>query len=548
MQETRKGSGYSDIFIQKEFSEEENHYWFDFKQKKFLHNVDTFYYSVKFKNDFTYDTKDRNVRILRKFFENAYRSMEDGGNKYSSSIMIHIPGIDKPFNLKPFHFAGFYDVCLEMPDWFDIFIAPSVPHGADGGNSVTCELLVQIRSYMLWMYGLKESYMRSFEMVQKIADHFHLEIDFVQENRTDYCWHSNYLKNPEKFFAADNFYKMRVDRFRDASTHTAKVGKEGHEVDYISVGKRSQKVFIRIYLKSKEVVEKGYKPWFFKIWFYYGLINRYDLAVYEYAFEMHSWKAVDKGRLKFYAKYGSNPDYRKKCERILAGKETISPDSLRELVDKLTPKVNLVINVEFQTMRKHTKNYGLIPFFDYSDRKSEKRILDYFDNHKLITDYLTHHVFRLVEPTGDSNKSRRDYCGFWKALRSCKMDEVYLPEKEKKLVRIYSRNMNEKVVRQRAIKAAITAGIYRKGLQSDNPLQDCLDILCVMNDNDIEDAIRFKNKKVRQFNESELAEITENTSYSPNIRIINQDTGECIENYTIEYLSSQENEKGVSQL
>ena len=82
MQETRKGSGYSDIFIQKEFSEEENHYWFDFKQKKFLHNVDTFYYSVKFKNDFTYDTKDKNVRILRKFFENAYRSMEEIGRAH----------------------------------------------------------------------------------------------------------------------------------------------------------------------------------------------------------------------------------------------------------------------------------------------------------------------------------------------------------------------------------------------------------------------------------------------------------------------------------
>ena len=53
---------------------------------------------------------------------------------------------------------------------------------------------------------------------------------------------------------------MRVDRFKDALIHTAKVGSEGYEIDYVSMGKRSDKVFIRIYLKSKEVIEKNYKP------------------------------------------------------------------------------------------------------------------------------------------------------------------------------------------------------------------------------------------------------------------------------------------------
>ena len=70
---------------------------------------------------------------------------------------------------------------------------------------------------------------------------------------------------------------MRVDRFKDALIHIAKVGSEGYEIDYVSMGKRSDKVFIRIYLKSKEVIEKNYKPWFFKVWLFNGLINRYDL-------------------------------------------------------------------------------------------------------------------------------------------------------------------------------------------------------------------------------------------------------------------------------
>lgn len=70
------------------------------------------------------------------------------------------------------------------------------------------------------------------------------------------------------------------------------------------------------------------------------------------------------------------------------------------------------MNVEYQVMRKHTKSYELIPFFDNSDKLTAKRIYDFLDNRKLICDYLTSKVFRLVEPhepgKNDSNKSRRD--------------------------------------------------------------------------------------------------------------------------------------------
>ena len=37
--------------IYQEFDDENQKYWFDFKQKKFLHNIDTFYYSVKLVED-----------------------------------------------------------------------------------------------------------------------------------------------------------------------------------------------------------------------------------------------------------------------------------------------------------------------------------------------------------------------------------------------------------------------------------------------------------------------------------------------------------------
>lgn len=523
-----------DTYAYNEFDEVENTYWFDFKQKKFLHNIDTFYYAVKFKQDFTADSKDMKVKDFRRKFEALSREW-DNQNAFNSSISFFVPGMPDALNYTPFSYAFFYNVKLECPELFDIFFAPKVPHSADNGESNTCECVVQIRSYMLWMYGVKLAYERSYEYVQAIADYFGLEVDFVQENRVDFCWHSNYLKCPEKFFSPENFYKMRVDRFKDAVLHTSKKGSEDFEIDYLAMGKRSQKIFIRIYLKSKEVVEKGYKPWFFKVWLFNGLINRYDMYCYEYAFLKHSWKSLDLGRLQFYAEYGRQKHYVEKCRRILLQEETISPDSLRALADRLTPAVNLVMNVEYQVMRKHTKSYELIPFFDNSDKLTGKRIYDFLDNRKLICDYLTSKVFRLVEPhepgKNDSNKSRRDLCAFWKALRSCKLTDTFIPEEDRSLVRTYTRKLNSEVVKSRAVKAAITYGIYVRGINSDDPLTDCIEALCMLNDNDLHDAYNYKTKKVRQFNANELTDTMENAvKRSSNLMLIDKDTGDIIFN------------------
>lgn len=523
-----------DTYVYNEFDEVENTYWFDFKQKKFLHNIDTFYYAVKFKQDFTADSKDARVKDFRRKFEALSRQWDDL-NSFDASVSFFVPGMPDALNYSPFTYAFFYNVKLGCPELFDIFFAPKVPHSADNGDSNTCECVVQIRSYMLWMYGVKLAYERSYAYVQAIADYFGLEIDFVQENRVDFCWHSNYLKNPEKFFTPENFYKMRVDRFKDALIHTSKKGSENFEIDYLAMGKRSQKIFIRIYLKSKEVVEKGYKPWFFKVWLFNGLINRYDMYCYEYAFLKHSWKSLDLGRLQFYAEYGRQKHYVEKCRRILAQEETMSPDSLHAFADRLTPAVNLIMNVEYQVMRKHTKSYELIPFFDNSDKLTGKRIYDFLDNRKLICDYLTNKVFRLVEPhepgKNDSNKSRRDLCAFWKALRGCRLTDTFVPPDDVGLVRTYTRKLNSEMVKSRAVKAAITYGIYTRGINSDSPLTDCIEALCMLNDNDMHDAYNYKSKKVRQFNANELTDTMENAvKRSSNLMLIDKDTGDIIFN------------------
>ena len=55
-----------------ELDNENKVYWFDLKQKKFLHQIDTFYYSVKLLNDFTKDTTDKSCLHLRKYFIEMY--------------------------------------------------------------------------------------------------------------------------------------------------------------------------------------------------------------------------------------------------------------------------------------------------------------------------------------------------------------------------------------------------------------------------------------------------------------------------------------------
>ena len=108
---------------------------------------------------------------------------------------------------------------------------------------------------------------------------------------------------------------------------------------------------------------------------------------------------------------------------------------------------------------------------------------------------------------------------------------VNLRDDQKSLVRTYTRKLNSEVVKARAVKSAITYGIYTRGINSDDPLRDCIEALCMLNDNDVEDAIRFKTKKIRQFNSDELADTMKNAvKRSSNLMIIDKDTGDIIFN------------------
>ncbi len=511
---------------------EDQEKWFSYTNIKFLHNIDTFYYSVKFKNDFRLKSKDEHVLRMRRYFKLQYEYLQQ-----EDMVDLYLKELGKYLVLKPVTFSRFYTTCLSYPEYFDIFLAPVVPKAADGGESVTCECVVQLRSYMLWTMGVKDAFENSYRYVQKLAQYFGLEIDYVQENRVDYCWHSNYLKDPETFFAPDSFYKMRVDRFKNATYVTNKVGTEEYEIDYVALGKRSDKVFVRIYQKTREVIEQNYKPWFFQIWRMNGLISEYDQYVYERCFEKRNWFYRYYARLEFYLEHGEDPIYLQKVKEILEGTRTIGEDELIKLADELTPKLNYVINVEYQTMRRHSKSYELVPFKDHGNKGECKRIYDYLDNRKIIIDYLTERVFKMVEKTGDEKKYRRPYCGFWKALRATKCLDMKMTSDEVKLVRNYNRKLNVASMKKRFINSAVTLGLYVRGENDDSPIQDWFDALNQMNDNDIYEARRYKNKKLRQLNKEELAEVFI-TKETHRFRLLDDD-GTLYDNDSINYYNWQ---------
>ena len=188
----------------------------------------------------------------------------------------------------------------------------------------------------------------------------------------------------------------------------------------------------------------------------------------------------------------------------LATKGAVNFDTVQKLADKLTPRITVVMNVEFQTTRKGTKTYCLLEHDRNKKYGTSKRIYDYLDNRRMITDYLTHDTLRLVDVTTDSNKSRCDYTNFWKALRRTKQIDVAKSKVPEKLHRDYSRKMDFNLMKKRFIHSAISFSLYGKGLNDYNVEKDFMDNLVMLNDNDIHHAMNYKYKRSRQLNSKDF--------------------------------------------
>lgn len=108
---------YNDNILYHDMPLEDQHEWFGYSRNKFLHNIDTFYYSVKFRNDFRLKSKDPQVEKMRKFFKLQYNYLN--GNEDQPEL--YLPKLGKNLYLKPVTFSRFYTTCLSYPEYFDIF-------------------------------------------------------------------------------------------------------------------------------------------------------------------------------------------------------------------------------------------------------------------------------------------------------------------------------------------------------------------------------------------------------------------------------------------
>ena len=509
-------------------------YFFDYKTQSFLHNIDNFYYSIKLKNDLTKDTKDNKVLFFRRECEKLKKAL----NESYDLIPVNVPGCNAMYFTSG-RFERFYTIHVEMPDMFDVYLAPIVPPASDGTESITPEVLVQLRSYNIWMYGLFKAFEDSYARVKKLLLHFKLSVKKIIENRCDFCCHTNYLQNPNKFFSVDNFYKMRVTHFRGSFHHFSNVGSSDYESDYIAQGKRGGKCFLRIYKKTKEVVQKGYKQYFFKAWLFKGLINRYDFYCLESAFDYGMWNYVYIARLKFFQEHAGKTVFDKAINDALLfwDKYRKLNDNIIELANLLTPPIHIIINVEYQVMRKMSKQFPLqdanllqgvnVDFSKYTNLCSLEceDVFVYFKNLKLIRDYLTSDVFRLVTKKGDVNKSRRDNCRFWERLCAAKSDYDLFNTDERKIIREYQTQHSIIRMKRDVLQKQAQLNNYL-GRYNTNPLEDALTALVIMNDNDIHDIKKYKKKKAKEMSNEHFSSLNQDSYVKNNISLINNDTGE----------------------
>lgn len=454
--------------IYSEFNDDNNKSWFDYKRQKFLHEIDTYYYSITIENDWF---NDRNVIAFK-------RTLSLKNTEYFSSKYV----------MNGYHF-GFYNYDLELPEKYLILIAEHIP------NENTPQIIVQLRSYYLWLNGSVHAYEKSLEDIKNnILTKFGLKIKEVKVNRIDYAFHTNYIQAPSKVFDLKHLKEGCVTRYKEGDMHF-EFKHDEIELDYLRLGRlKSNNTFLRIYNKTKEVVQMNYKNWFLKVWLIHGLINRYDLYVLEKCYERHNWNYLNKARLEFYLEHGNDTKMKHYISSILDEVTKADNEMLQKLADKLTPKVTIILNIEFQTK---TKFYSSLKLMNFRNRQGYDRDLRMIqDNRKLILEYLTHDTVRFVdERSSITRKSNKPYSPFWKRLRGTRLVDTVVPNKHVQMIRNYSSQKNAEVVKKRALNNIALYSVYQQFSSGNSTVDDIVDFVADLNDNDM---YRLKKYKVRK--------------------------------------------------
>lgn len=237
---------FKNTLIYNENSVEFNKSFFDLWDKRFLHNIDSLYYTVKVCNEWD---NDSGCCKLKAYLDNLH-------DKAVKSDFVIAENFGTEFICNGIGFSVYkYD--LEIKNEFICFFANSCI------NKDTPEIIVQIRSAWLWLVGESRAVLDSYSKIKSLLGLYDIEISSVVENRIDYAYHTNYVQDPLNFFNPKKLYDMQISKFNrwraegDLSKNIS--------MDYLGLGRRkSNNVYFRVYNKCQEVIRQGYKPFFLR--------------------------------------------------------------------------------------------------------------------------------------------------------------------------------------------------------------------------------------------------------------------------------------------
>lgn len=448
----------------KELSIQVQEDYFSCTRAKIIPHIDTLYYTVSLDDDIVGQTSDKILEMVD-FLNECKLQVQDNKDDmwlyYEDDILYR----NRSFKL--------YNHCLGKEGFFDIFIASKLP------NSNTPRVFVQLRSIGLWTLGEYELIQQSYKALMILLSEFDIKVKDVFENRIDYCYHTNIVQNPIKFFSDD----VLIHNLKSNLKCYQKVGEISPgeiTIDYLSLGKRQSKnIFFRTYNKVKEVINMNYKGFFIEYWFNEKLISYYDYFVYMYAYNKQNYGYIWEGMAQFYLKYGSNLSIKNDLKRLI-DMETTTFDDMKKFVLKFMPKTTHIINIEFQTMRKFyyygDELIGTLPINTELDDFKLLRLFRIIDNRKLFLDYLTENSVCFVK----DNLKDFTILDFWKRIRTVKLTKHY----KGKYVRIYPvQKVDEQKIVNKLKKQLARLSIVKNNLSSD--INDDMSIFFgALNDND----------------------------------------------------------------
>ena len=467
-----------------EFSKKEREEHFSLCEKKVSHHIDSLYYSCFLWAD---DTDTKKTEVL--FFLDRLRRLKEEklANPGEELQFCGLDVMKSSFSIYEYH--------LQMPEEFDIFIAKNIP------NPDTPRICVQIRSRMLVLDGVEKAIERSYAYVEQLLDVYDLKAWKVLENRVDFAFHTNLIQNMSKYVTVDNLKNKVISKARLFNIW-GKIGKEV-VVDTFALGNRkSNNVFFRMYNKTREVIEKKYKSFFFKRWLDERLISNYDFYCLNVAFETGCYiSGILKGRIEWYLEYGKDENLKEELRGLLSKcyEKSDNLDYIEKKLKGLLPEVTLITNVEFQCKRKFFTSCDAFMAeheFDWRGKEELYRLHKLLYLRREFLDYLTLDAVCFVENKQAENKK---LCDWWKRIHTCEIKGY--DNKIIDLYRTHDRQADKMRARRKLLSSIAYFNILNKNsLEEREFIEDCSDVLSVLNDNDFYGFSPSEDGKVPAFN------------------------------------------------